>query len=208
MRPAQRRWRTRTSSWAAASWSSCSSGPGGGCETPPGSGGTWHPCPADTSFSQPRLTLQSNVTHYIVASTTGAGISPTSCLHAHIQHLHQLPMDAANPQAAYLTCNDTSIVKRLHYRPAQAPTLRLASRCLRMDTAFLIRWYRSSGISGARPAGSERRETAAGGSQRRQMVVHHKQDAPAIKTEQHLRSGLEQSVPADPQGVRPSNTCC
>ena len=31
-------------------------------------------------------------------------------------------------------------------------SLRLSSRCLRMDTAFLIRWYRSSGISGARPS--------------------------------------------------------
>lgn len=30
-------------------------------------------------------------------------------------------------------------------------SLRFLSRCLRTDTAFLIRWYKSSGISGASP---------------------------------------------------------
>ena len=37
--------------------------------------------------------------------------------------------------------------------PSHAEQHALTSRCLRMDTAFLMRWYRSSGISGARPAG-------------------------------------------------------
>ena len=38
-------------------------------------------------------------------------------------------------------------------RTADAPlSWRLRSRCLRTWTAFLMRWYRSSGICGARPA--------------------------------------------------------